>query len=98
MALQAVDRVVNDDNLLSMFSINQDLWPMIKRSWLEGKMDFQGRFDFSWDGVNPPKMLEYNADTPSMTIESSVIQAEWFSDTGNQHTQSQANMMKDLME
>ena len=70
---------------------------MIKRSWREGKMDFQGRFDFSWDGVNPPKMLEYNADTPSMTIESSIIQAEWFSDTGNQHTQSQANMMEDLM-
>ena len=98
MALQAVDRVVGDDSLLQMFSINQDLWPMIKRSWHEGKMDFQGRFDFSWDGVNPPKMLEYNADTPSMTIESSVIQAEWFYDTGNQHTQSQTNMMKDLME
>ena len=43
-------------------------------------MDFQGRFDFSWDGKNPPKMLEYNGDTPSMTIESSVVQAEWFND------------------
>jgi glutathionylspermidine synthase len=40
MALQVVDRVVNDENLLTMFSINQDLWPMIKRSWHEGKMDF----------------------------------------------------------
>jgi glutathionylspermidine synthase len=98
MSLEVVDRVVKDDNLLSMFSINKDLWPMIKRSWQEGKMDFQGRFDFAWDGVNPPKMLEYNADTPSMMIESSVIQAEWFSDTGDQYTQSQTNMMKDLME
>ena len=36
-------------------------------------MDFQGSFDFSWDGKNPPKMLEYNGDTPSMSIESSVV-------------------------
>jgi glutathionylspermidine synthase len=37
-----------------------------------------GRFDFSWDGVNPPKMLEYNADTPSILLESGPVQADWF--------------------
>jgi len=30
--------------------------------------------------MSPPKMLEYNGDTPSMTIESSVVQGEWFDD------------------
>jgi glutathionylspermidine synthase len=23
-----------------------------------------GRFDLTYDGINPPKLLEYNADTP----------------------------------
>ena len=36
-----------------------------------------GRFDWSWDASNPPKLLEYNADTPSMILESSVIQGDW---------------------
>lgn len=39
-----------------------------------------GRFDFSWDGRNPPKMLEYNADTPSLLLESSWVQGDWFKD------------------
>ena len=73
MALEAVDRVVNDDTLLTMFNINVNLWPIIKLSWKNGQSDFQARFDFSWDGINPPKMLEYNGDTPSMTIESLVV-------------------------
>jgi glutathionylspermidine synthase len=30
MALEAVDRVVNDDKLLTLFNINENLWPIIK--------------------------------------------------------------------
>lgn len=41
----------------------------------------QGRFDLVYDGVNPPKMLEYNGDTPSLIIESSHLQLSWFKDT-----------------
>ena len=33
MALEAVEIVVNDDNLLDLFYINKDLWPAIKTSW-----------------------------------------------------------------
>ena len=45
-------------------------------------------------------MLEYNADTPSMTIESSVLQAEWFQYVNNNARQqySQANLMKEAMD
>jgi len=39
-----------------------------------------GRFDFSWDGINPPKMLEYNADTPSLLLESGDVSERWFTD------------------
>src|SRR3546814_17756196 len=36
-----------------------------------------GRFDLSFDGRQPPKMLEYNADTPTSLFEASVVQWEW---------------------
>ena len=78
MCLQVVDRVVNDPKLLRLFNIHSDLWPAIRRSWKEKQFDLLGRFDWSWDGVNPPKLLEYNADTPSLLLESSAVQGEWF--------------------
>lgn len=37
-----------------------------------------GRFDLAWDGQSDPKMLEYNADTPSILLESGPVQKEWF--------------------
>ena len=41
----------------------------------------QGRFDLVYDGINPPKMLEFNGDTPSLIIESGTLQEGWFKDT-----------------
>lgn len=45
-------------------------------------------------------MLEYNGDTPSMTIESSVVQAEWFSDIYGDAKENltQTNMMSNLID
>lgn len=40
MVLEAVDKIVNDDVLMSLFYINRDLWPAIRESWASGKMDF----------------------------------------------------------
>lgn len=40
MALEAVDRVVNDDTLMEMFHLNKDLWPAIKYSWRNKHQDF----------------------------------------------------------
>lgn len=70
MILLGVEEVINDDNLLKLFGINKQLWPAIKHSWKSKQRDMQGRFDLVYDGVNPPKMLEYNGDTPSLIIES----------------------------
>jgi glutathionylspermidine synthase len=36
-----------------------------------------GRFDLSYDGRNPPKLLEYNADTPTSLIEAAIAQWHW---------------------
>lgn len=36
-----------------------------------------GRFDLAYDGASPPKLLEYNADTPTALIEAAVVQWYW---------------------
>ncbi|MBS2025294.1 MAG: glutathionylspermidine synthase family protein, partial [Deltaproteobacteria bacterium] len=36
-----------------------------------------GRFDLAWRGTGAPKLLEYNADTPTALIEAAVAQWEW---------------------
>ncbi|MCU0785246.1 MAG: glutathionylspermidine synthase family protein [Verrucomicrobia bacterium] len=48
----------------------------ILRSWERDDFSLYGRFDLSYDGVTPPKLLEYNADTPTALVEASV--AQWF--------------------
>ncbi|GMA38006.1 putative glutathionylspermidine synthase [Mobilicoccus caccae] len=40
-----------------------------------------GRFDLGWDGRSPAKLLEYNADTPTGLVESSIAQWYWLQDT-----------------
>jgi glutathionylspermidine synthase len=70
MCLEAVDRVVGDDVMLRKFEIPETLWPAVKTSWKNKRRDFMGRFDLAWDGKGHPKMLEYNADTPSVLVES----------------------------
>lgn len=39
-----------------------------------------GRFDFHFDGTEPAKIIEYNADTPTGLIETGVIQLFWLED------------------
>lgn len=36
-----------------------------------------GRFDFGYDGVNPPKLFEYNCDTPTSLLEAAIVQWNW---------------------
>jgi len=80
MCLEVVDAVVKDPKLLRLFHIPTDLWPAVRASWDAGQRDFLGRFDWSYDGKNPPKMLEYNGDTPSLLMESSRISELWKKD------------------
>lgn len=52
----------------------------IERSWAEDDFSLYGRFDLAFDGRTPPKLLEYNADTPTALIEASVAQWFWLQD------------------
>ncbi len=51
--------------------------PLVERSWNERSPSLYGRFDLAYDGVNPPKLLEYNADTPTALFEAAVTQWDW---------------------
>jgi glutathionylspermidine synthase len=80
MCLAAVQHVIDND-LWDQLKINRELVPMILKSWEEEVFSIYGRFDFAYDGVNPPKMLEFNADTPTSLYEASVVQWYWLEDT-----------------
>jgi glutathionylspermidine synthase len=64
MCLAAVDKVVKDDALLDAFEIPLPLRDAVKQSWQHKQPDLIGRFDLLVSGSEPPKLLEYNADTP----------------------------------
>ena len=49
--------------------------PVILRSGERDDFSLYGRFDFSFDGSSPPKLLEYNADTPTALVEAAVAQS-----------------------
>ena len=81
LCLKAVDRVVNDPVLLSKLCIPSEFHYAIRKSWENQDPSLYGRFDFAYDGKGtPPKMLEYNADTPTMVIETALMQWFWLQD------------------
>jgi glutathionylspermidine synthase len=77
MSLQAVDFIVSNDKLMTNMDIPEKFHDMIKSSWKNKEPTLYGRFDLSYDGKTPPKMLEYNADTPTLVIETSLMQWTW---------------------
>ncbi len=56
-------------------------------SWHAGDPTLFGRFDFCYDGMHAPKLLEYNADTPTSLIECAVAQWNWLQQVKPQQDQ-----------
>ncbi len=80
MCLKAVEHVI-DQNLFDRFQIPESFAPFVARSWDQDELTIYGRFDLAYDGTAPPKLVEYNADTPTSLLEASVIQWHWLKDT-----------------
>jgi len=76
LCLKAVEHII-DNQRLGELGIPVEFWDAIKQSFRSTDFSLYGRFDFAYDGVNPPKMLEYNADTPTSLLESAVAQWYW---------------------
>jgi glutathionylspermidine synthase len=79
MCIDAAQRVI-DRELFSQFAIPPEFVSVVVDSWNNDEPTLFGRFDLSWDGKSPPKLLEYNADTPTSLIEASVAQWYWLQD------------------
>lgn len=76
MCLDAVDHVIESD-LLDRFLIPAEYHDFIRRSWEHDEHTIYGRFDLAFDGQFEPKLLEYNADTPTALLEAAVVQWFW---------------------
>ena len=79
MCLTAAQRVIDQD-LLERFLIPPEYRDFIRRSWDQDEHTIYGRFDLAFDGNLEPKLLEYNADTPTALLEAAVIQWFWLQD------------------
>ncbi|MBL7813425.1 MAG: glutathionylspermidine synthase family protein [Saprospiraceae bacterium] len=78
MCLEAVEHVVSKKKY-DLFHIPRWIVPHIEHTWESDAPSVYGRFDFSFkDGV--PKMLEFNADTPTSLFETGVVQWNWLED------------------
>ena len=80
MALEAAQEII-DNKLYSQMAIPEAAIPLIESSWEAEPPSLYGRFDLAFDGSGPPKLLEYNADTPTSLLEAAVVQWYWLEDT-----------------
>lgn len=74
--MEAVERVIRRGEY-GRLGIPKGAHRVIERAWEEDPPAIYGRFDLNFDGSNPPKLLEYNADTPTSLLEAAVIQWHW---------------------
>jgi glutathionylspermidine synthase len=79
MCLEAVQHVI-DHRLYDRLAIPPAAVPLIERAWEQEPPSIYGRFDFSYGGEGPPRLLEYNADTPTSLLEVAVAQWFWLQD------------------
>ncbi|HEX8477642.1 MAG TPA: glutathionylspermidine synthase family protein [Telluria sp.] len=79
MLEEAGEYVVNN-RLLGTLGIPPAFHEAVTASWRNEEPTLYGRFDFAFDGEGWPKMLEYNADTPTSLLESAVSQWDWLED------------------
>src|SRR5215471_13054843 len=86
MTLAAAQHIL-DANLYAKMAIPGNAIELIKKSWQSEPPSLYGRFDFAFDGVHPPKLLEYNADTPTSLLEAAVVQWYWLQDTNPKRDQ-----------
>ncbi|MBH3412512.1 glutathionylspermidine synthase family protein [Pseudomonas putida] len=77
MCLDAVGRIVESEALMARLAIPPAFFDLVRRSWLEGQAHLYGRFDFSYDGKGPAKLIEANYDTPTSLYEAAAFQLIW---------------------
>lgn len=77
--IEAAQHVI-DRNRFDELRIPREFVPLVVDSWDRDDFTLYGRFDLHFDGSGPPKLFEYNADTPTGLFEASAIQWFWMKD------------------
>ncbi len=75
MCLIAADHVITH-KLWDEFAIPKKFGRLIEWSWRTKQPSLYGRFDLAYNN-GQVKLLEFNADTPTLLLESSVVQWHW---------------------
>lgn len=76
LCIEAAQAVI-DNGWWTRLGIPERAIPSILASWERDDPSLYGRFDLAYDGHQAPKLLEYNADTPTSLVEASVVQWHW---------------------
>ncbi len=79
LCMTAVDHVIHR-NRFAELKIPESWAELCRQSWNADDPTIYGRFDFSYSGDGLPKMLEFNADTPTALLEAAVAQWVWLED------------------
>lgn len=79
LCLEAGQFIIDNDRF-DDFRIPAAARPLIRNAWETEPPSIYGRFDLMYDGTSPPKLLEYNANTPTSLLEASVVQWYWHLD------------------
>jgi glutathionylspermidine synthase len=80
LCLEAVEWVIQNQ-AYDRLGIPPAAQKVIDEAWDQDPPAIYGRFDFAYDGTHPPKLLEFNADTPTSLLEAAVVQWHWLQET-----------------
>ena len=79
LCMDAVERVIYQ-NRFAELRIPEPFAALCRQSWDADDPTLYGRFDFALSSKSPPKLLEFNADTPTALLEAAVAQWVWLED------------------
>lgn len=96
MCLEAVQYVIDKD-LFGRLRISGHGAELIKASWRRKELSIYGRFDLWYDGHSEPKLLEFNADTPTSLYESSIAQWVWLEENWPDSSKDQFNSIHEKL-
>jgi glutathionylspermidine synthase len=82
MCLAAVEHIVKSGDY-EPYALSAEAFGLASESWLRKDPHLYGRFDFAWNGSGAPKLLEYNADTPTSLLEAGKVQRAWLNSALN---------------